>query len=152
MTQSENREMFEIGSEALRRALGELRQVFINAGFRPHRLHANESTIRVYLPKLKRPLLNPRLLTTLDCDEVSIASPCLTIDVWIDKSTDASLRVNAFPSTKACRFISRSGWGLGEDYAGFFVIPFKVSAEGSFTPSDAARVGVALSKIRECLN
>ena len=93
---------FDSSSEAYHRNLQRLRELLLEAGFHVWKKTERETTLRVYLPGRREPLLNPRFEAGDEIDGASGGAGTLSIAV-LAKEGVAGLRA---------RLIDAPGTGL----------------------------------------
>ena len=144
MIDAEN--LFLLPSTSLSYALARLHALFRLGGFRVHRPHHNEATLRAYIGKESRPLANPRLSRRVRAGRRTWPGTCLVVFVSPGERYE-SVELGTFASDAACALHSYRREDDESVTELAFVLPIKVSEAGAFSPEVESAIVSGLRRI-----
>lgn len=139
--------LYEVGSDGCHLALGQLRDVLDQLGFKVAKKAARETTLRAYPTSFaKYPLLNPRFEPDAEDLDSRLNTECLNVTV-LSKGDDGSLdrQLRAFPSDGTCAFVPVGIAVSGYNCHGHFVVPLRFSGEPGNEEINWGVLGTGLS-------
>ncbi len=139
-------DVFKLPSAALTAALSRLYDLCRLGGFRVHRPHRTEATIRAYVGKRSRPLANPRLCKSVRAGRRSWPGTCLVLFVWPGEHFGTA-NLGRFDSDAACTLHSYRSDCAESSTELAFIMPIRITRAGTFPPECESAIVAGLRRV-----
>jgi hypothetical protein len=146
------KESFPLGSAELHAGLESVRRVLNRAKFVTEHHHANETTLRSYLVRHKRPLFCPRLCSEFMAPDGTTYGTCVAIAVYELESKPSNERLRTFESSAVLHFhfSPHPSEVVGERREGYLVVPATFRADGTLLAPHKDVIVAELQRVRSC--